>query len=191
MKSKISALIDDELGAHEVDGIVAALRSDPDAIDAWRTYHLVGDALRNAHPLSQGFSERFSRRLAGEPIVVAPRRLERNRVRKGWMALSAAASVAAVALVGWVAFAPGPDGGGLNANRSTLARTEGPAVAKAEPVLQPVVAQAAKHSPSRPLPGFARDYLLAHQTYSPRVTVQGITPNVQTVSDVGAGRNGR
>ena len=191
MKSKISALIDDELGAHEVDGIVAALRSDPEAIDAWRTYHLVGDALRNAHPLSQGFSERLSRRLAGEPVVVAPRRLDRDRVRRGWMALSAAASVAAVALVGWVAFAPGPDGGGLSGGTSTLAQTEPPVVAKAEPPRQPAVAKVAKQALSRPLPGFARDYLLAHQTYSPRVTVQGITPNVQTVSEVGAGRNGR
>jgi len=191
VKSKISALLDDELNPHEFDGIVAALRSDPEAVEAWHIYNLVGDAMRDGVPLSEGFSERFARRLAREPIVIAPRRLERSRARTRWMALSAAASVAAVALVGWVAFAPGPVGSGPTGGRPTLAQSGPQTVAKTEPVRQPVVDRAAKRTPSRPLPGFAREYLLAHQAYSPRATVQGIAPNVQTVSDLGAGGSER
>lgn len=181
MKSKISALIDDELGAHELDGIVAAMRSDSEATDTWRIYHLVGDAMRDARPLSEGFSERFSQRLAQEPIVVAPRRFDLKPARTGWLALSAAASFAAVALVGWVAFAPAPGGaGGLSGDGATIAQTR-----------QPAVAKAVTRSPAKSLPGAARDYLLAHQAYSPRASVQGITPNVQTVSDTAAGRDAR
>jgi len=191
VKSKISALLDDELSPHEFDGIVAALRSDPEAVETWRIYNLVGDVMRDGSPLSKGFSERFAQRLAREPIVLAPRRLDGSRARTRWMALSAAASVAAVALVGWVAFAPGPDGSVLNSGSSTLAQSGQQAIVKAEPVRKPVVEKTAKRTPSRPLPGFARDYLLAHQTYSPRATVQGIAPNVQTVSEVGAGGSGR
>lgn len=186
MKSKISALIDDELEAHEIDGIVAALRNDPEALDTWRIYHLVGDSMRQTRPLSAGFSERFSRRLAGEPIALAPRRLApKSSARARWVTLSAAASVAAVALVGWVAFAPGLGGGALVAEQPTVAQTQQPVAAASEPkqARNTAVANVAARSAARALPGSARDYLLAHQAYSPRAAVQGITPNVQTVSE--------
>lgn len=191
MKTKISALIDDELESHELQGVVAALRDNPEAIDTWRIYHLVGDAMRSTGPLSAGFNERFSRRLAEEPIVVAPRRLERNPARARWVALSAAASVAAVALVGWVAFAPVPGGGGLVSEQGTLAQTRQQPAGVSDSSRNPVarVAKAPARSPARTLPGSARDYLLAHQAYSPRATVQGITPNVQTVSETAAVRD--
>jgi sigma-E factor negative regulatory protein RseA len=175
VKSKISALIDDELGAGELDGILAALRNDSEALETWRIYHLLGDAMRDARPLSAGFSERLSRRLAQEPVVVAPRRIALKPTRTRWVALSAAASFAAIALVGWVAFAPGPDSGALTGSRTPLAQTQ-----------TAVAAKTATRLPSRSLTGAARDYLLAHQAYSPRAAVQGITPYVQTVSDTAA-----
>ena len=34
-----------------------------------------------------------------------------------------------------------------------------------------------------PLPNAADDYLLAHQGYSPRLTLQGVAPYIRTVSD--------
>jgi hypothetical protein len=68
------------------------------------------------------------------------------------------AVAAAVALVSWVAFAP---------------------VQQNAPVSAPV-AQAA---PIVPPPQAANDYLLAHQGYSPRVALQGMTAYVRTVSD--------
>ena len=34
-----------------------------------------------------------------------------------------------------------------------------------------------------PLPSAADDYLLAHQGYSPRLTLQGVAPYIRTVSD--------
>ena len=64
--------------------------------------------MRQSRVLSEGFGARVAERLAAEPTVLAPR----SRVpgfhgeSRKWFALSAAASVAAVALVGWLAFAP-------------------------------------------------------------------------------------
>ena len=84
------------------------------------------------------------RALAKEPTVLAPRVLQRES--RKWFALSAAASVAAVALVGWMAFAPRPD-----RSRSAQVQTE--------------AAKAAGHGSA---PNSANDYLLAHQAFSPR-----------------------
>jgi hypothetical protein len=38
-----------------------------------------------------------------------------------------------------------------------------------------------------PLPTQANDYLLAHQAFSPRVSLQGMAPYVRTVSEPSAG----
>ena len=74
-------------------------------------------------------------------------------------AFAAAASIAAVALVAWLAFAPQPQ----TAAPVAQASSPGPAV-----VL---------------LPHEANDYLLAHQGFSPRVTLQGMAPYVRTVAE--------
>ena len=75
--------------------------------------------------------------------------------------MSLAASLAAVALVGWLAFAPQP---------------EAPQpMAQAQPAITPVL--------NVPLPSAANDYLLAHQGFSPRVSLQGMAPYVRTVAD--------
>jgi hypothetical protein len=77
--------------------------------------------------------------------------------------MSAAASVAAVALVGWVAFAP--------QRESTPAPVP---LAQVKPAPGAVAA---------PMPVAANDYLLAHQAFSPRVSLQGMAPYVRSVSD--------
>jgi hypothetical protein len=63
-----------------------------------------------------------------------------------------------VALVSWVAFAP------VQPN-------------------QPAPAAAIAKAPIVPPPQAANDYLIAHQTVSPRVALQGVTAYVRTVSD--------
>ena len=68
----------------------------------------------------------------------------------------AAASIAAVALVAWLAFAP--------------QRPADAPIAKLQP-------------PAASLPAQANDYLLAHQGFSPRVSLLGMAPYVRTVAD--------
>jgi len=63
-----------------------------------------------------------------------------------------------VALVSWVAFVPDQPN-------------------------QPAPAPVAAAAPTVPPPQAANDYLLAHQGFSPRVALQGMTAYVRTVSD--------
>jgi sigma-E factor negative regulatory protein RseA len=108
MKAKISALMDGELDAHELSEPLAALDRDVDAFETWRTYHLISDTLQGRALLASDCLRRVVARLAEEPILIGP--LPTDVARPGrarWFIPSAlAASLAAVALVGWMAFAP-------------------------------------------------------------------------------------
>ena len=57
MKEKISAYIDSELAAVEVDTVVDSLRHEPNARDDWFLYHLTGDAMRGQSEMDDGFSK--------------------------------------------------------------------------------------------------------------------------------------
>ena len=169
MSEKISALMDGELEAHEQRGSYAELAREGEALEAWRVYHLGGDALRDTALLSAGFSARMEAKLAEEPTVLAPR-VPQAGSRHRWRALSMAASLAAAALVGGAWFA----------SQSGLQR--GPEVALA-PASAPGKPIAEAPAPNVPLPSAAGDYLLAHQAYSPRGNLQGVAPYVRTVSE--------
>ena len=157
MNEKISAAVDGELDDPQV---IQGLCSDAQARDAWSTYHLIGDALRGTAPLSDNFAARVSWRLADEPAVLAPGNLPRERRTR--LPVAIAASFAAVALVGWLAFAPQPQ-----VAPAQMAKVEKPAE-KAKPA-------------TVPLPSATNDYLLAHQGFSPRLAFQGMAPYVITV----------
>jgi sigma-E factor negative regulatory protein RseA len=158
MKSSISALMDGELERHESTAPLDALKADNEARDVWGAYHLIGDAMRDTRMLSEGFAVRVAAKLAGEPTVMAPSHLVQRPERPRWQLLSAAASLTAVALVGWVAFGIQEDA--------------------------PKVAQAPQQNPTAQVqpPDSANDYLYAHQGYSPRNSLQGMAPYVRMVS---------
>jgi len=161
MRDKISALMDGELDDQSAGELIRALARDAAAAEAWRTYHLISDAMRDSRLLSGGFTARVASRLAEEPTVLAPARTLAEK--RKWFALSAAASAAAVALVGWVAIAP----------EQRVVPVQAP-VAQVKPEAKPVIV---------PLPSAANDYLLAHQGFSPRASLQGMAPYVRAVSE--------
>ena len=167
MKEQISALMDGELGRHDAETALAALESEGEARDTWRAYHLIGDSMRDARLLSSGFAARVAGKIAQEPTVLAPARAHRQAANAPLWALSAAASLAAVALVGWLAFAP-------------QAQDE-PQVAQVAKAPAPQALPAKEVAQVAP-PDEADDYLLAHQGYSPRNSLQGLAPYVRTVS---------
>lgn len=101
MESRISALTDGELDHEEANAILVSAGKQPELQQKWNMYHLIGDSLRQISPLSPDFNARFAGQLAKEPTVLAPRRFLPHR--RPLIALSAAASVAAVSLVAWVA----------------------------------------------------------------------------------------
>jgi len=104
MKEQLSALMDSELSDAEALRLIKSMKATPALQDAWDAYHLVGDALRKSPQLGLDFSAKLSRRLAQEPTILAPRREATPVLQtKGFPALSVAASVAAVGLVGILA----------------------------------------------------------------------------------------
>src|SRR5438309_10582144 len=160
MKENISALMDGELEGRAADETFDLLRRDGEAADNWRLYHLMSDAIRGQRRLvSAGFVERCAARLATEPAVLAPGALP-GRTPLQRYALAAAASLAAIALVGWLALAPQPQ----------------------SPPQAPV-AQARPPALTVSLPDAANGYLRAHQGFSPRMSLQGMAPYVRTVAE--------
>lgn len=165
MKDRISALMDGELADGEIESPIGALRHGGEALETWRRYHLISDALRENSMLSRGFSARLNERLAQEPTILAPASIPmRAKKTRTWIPLSAAASIAAIALVG--SMAP-------QFFDSQVQPVAHRASERAKPAVVTVV----------PMPGAVNDYLLAHQNYSPRSTLQGVAPYVRTVSD--------
>jgi sigma-E factor negative regulatory protein RseA len=160
MKEQISALMDGELEERAAGETIERLRHAGQGLETWRLYHLISDGMRDTRLLSAGFTARFSQRLAAEPTVLAPSALP-GRTPAQRFAYAVAASVAAVGLVGWLAFGPQPE-------------VPQP-IAQTQPAMTPVAIV--------PLPSAANDYLLAHQGFSPRMSIQGLTPYARTVSD--------
>jgi sigma-E factor negative regulatory protein RseA len=161
---RLSALMDGELDDREAHGILIRLKDDSELRIRWDDFHLVRDALHGEPMLSSSFNDRVSKRLADEPTVLAPRRLLPRTRRAMTYGLSAAASVAAAALVISVAMPP-----------------EKPTNVVLNPPPAPAP-EASAMPASTPYDGRIPEYLLAHEVYSPSTALQGLAPYIRTVS---------
>jgi sigma-E factor negative regulatory protein RseA len=105
ISERVSDLMDGELEGSDAERTLSVLREEGAGRQAWRTYHLIGDALRDHRVLSAGFSDR----VVGRPCAGA------HGARTGRCAaapahswrrylMPAAAGVAAAGFVGAVAF---------------------------------------------------------------------------------------
>jgi negative regulator of sigma E activity len=185
------------------------MKNDPALRRTWDEYHRVGDALRGHY--GGAVCQAVRKRLEAEPSIVAPQpaRLKPQPQAHPWgrWAMSAAAGLAAVALVTWVAFpglgsrtevaqAPAQPQPAAPANRATQ-----PAAATPSAPVAPVASglgatpQLASATTSPAAPAESGDielgvgnYLLAHQRYSPANVLQGVAPYVRTVSSGGESR---
>jgi sigma-E factor negative regulatory protein RseA len=163
---KISEWMDGELSGQQTREQFTRVKQDTELHHCWDTFHLIGDVMRGERALSREFERRVGARLAGEPAMLAPR--HRVSSRFATYALSAAASVSAVALVGWIAYfnnplAPQPD----------LAQA---------PTTPPPVAAPSEQLASVPSDGKMNEYLIAHQEFSPSTEIQGLAPYIRGVS---------
>lgn len=170
MNERISALLDGELEDAEAHRQIAAIKNQAELRDAWDTYHLIGDAMRGH--LAPNLSARVAERLAHEPAIVAPATPAPALNKVGRWSISAAASVAAIALVAWVA-------------KPML--TAEPQLAQSTPARAPIAAPAAQPSLTAAPAETGRassvaNYLLAHQRYSVSSAMQGVVPYVRTVT---------
>lgn len=143
MTQELSTLMDGELDAHEAERAIRTVCGNEDLKQKWQEYHLIGDALRGGEPRRAAACRRIMAAIEEEPTVLAPRR--RLPANAGRIAFAAAASVATVAVVGWMGLQQGrvPD--------------VSPALAKGGTAAQPApVAVAAP-------PAHVNEYLVVHR----------------------------
>lgn len=155
MRQEISVLMDGEMFEDEAEHFFDRLKRHPESSQDWSTYHLIGDALRQPDHIHRGISPSFRERLQAEPTILAPPRHTPQRVKQ--YALSAAASVMALALVAWLSL-----------------QVEGESV--------PQVAVVQQNNAVKPASFQENDYLMAHQEFSPSADVQGAVSYIHTVA---------
>ncbi|MFW5431542.1 MAG: sigma-E factor negative regulatory protein [Methylophilaceae bacterium] len=109
MKKQLSALMDGELDIEESEHIFTAIKSKGEVKDAWKHYHLIGDAMRGDVDMQHDFSAKVMQALDAEPTVLAINKQvtgqkSQQRKAKSPMFWSVAASAAAVMFVGLMVF---------------------------------------------------------------------------------------
>ncbi len=159
MKQDISTLMDGELFDDEVQALLNKLKRNPDAQQEWQMYHLIGDALRQPDHIHADIGVAMRERLQAEPTVLAPRVATGQNVR--WFALSAAASVLAFTMVGWLSVQIGSE---------------------TAPQMAAMQQSAAVRVASFPTNSGMNDYLIAHQEFSHSTNVHGAVTYMRGVA---------
>ena len=164
---EISALFDGELEAHEVRAAIQASLNDS---ERWRLYGLIGDGLRGDCPDARDLTAGVMSRLHDEPVVLAPRALGARPHHHPLLAL--AASVAGVAVVGWLALTGSPQS---PVAAEKLAANNPAAVAG---TVTPVLTFVAPPSVQTDI----SEYLLAHHAQSPAGHLHESTQQIRTIA---------
>jgi sigma-E factor negative regulatory protein RseA len=95
--------MDGELNKQEASNIIEACRTDEDLQENWKTYHLIGDTLRQSSQLFSDVSMNVKQKLKAEPIVLFPTTASMfHRQKHKVFTLSIAASVVIAVSVGMV-----------------------------------------------------------------------------------------
>lgn len=159
MKESISTLMDGELFEDESDVLLGKIKHHPEAQQEWKTYHLIGDILRQPDHIPRDISAALHARLQAEPTVLAPRSVNSKKVR--YFAMSAAASLMALALLVWMS--------------ARIGSEPGPQMAMQQP---PAEVRQASYAENKGMD----DYLMAHQEFSPTANVEGAATYIHTVA---------
>lgn len=107
LKESISALVDGELSAPEMQSVIRRLRANDEERCCWHNYHLIGDALRNNLPpaMDHRLAERVSAAIASEPVLQVAPPAKSMPKRSNYTRPAAGFAVAAsVAVVGFLGF---------------------------------------------------------------------------------------
>jgi sigma-E factor negative regulatory protein RseA len=181
MKADLSALMDDALDESEVASALDGLAREPALREDWELYHLIGDSLRQGTEpwpeLAPDFSARVMAALDDEPTVLAPRASQRApRSSPLRLVLPLAASVIGVGAVAWVAHTLPLAGAGavvalqMVPTQVTLASSApGPVAGVGRSVQTVSFSEPVRVQPMAQM----REYVVAHEGYSPWVAVQG------------------
>lgn len=170
--SEISALFDGELEDHELRAALKASLADE---ERWRAYGLIGDGLRGENVDLPDLTAGVMARLAEEPVVLAPRNLKARPRHHPLLAL--AASVAGVAVVGWVALTGDPQGQAAWQHLAMTQKDRAAAAASAAPPA-PTFSQATQ----APMAADLSEYLLAHHAQAATIRLGDSTKQIRTVA---------
>lgn len=189
--SNVSALFDGELEDHEVRAALKECLSDS---QQWRAYALISDGLRGECPDTHDMTASVMARIGEEPVVLAPRNLKRPAHHHPLLAL--AASVAGVAVVGWLALTGNPQAPlSDNALAASSLRTNAvsPALTFAKASVDESNSSRAA-MPDKPVTAASvskgdhlNEYLLAHHAQAATIRLGDSTKQVRTVA-LGLGR---
>jgi sigma-E factor negative regulatory protein RseA len=179
-QSELSALLDGELEDHEARHLLKQVIADGELRQTWQDYALIGDHLRQECPSAPDLTASIMARVRDEAVVLAPRNLNLRSVKRHHPLLAMAASLAGVAVVGWLAVMDSQQSSGPGAQLA--------AVPPAPTFAQPVARQAGVHEPQLAvLPptmnaGDLSEYLLAHHAQASTFRLGDNTEHVRTVS---------
>lgn len=170
--SEISALFDGELEDHELHAALKASLADQ---ERWRAYGLIGDGLRGEDVDRPDMTASVMARLAEEPVVLAPRNLKAAPRHHPLLAL--AASVAGVAVVGWVALTGNLQLPAAGQHLAVMQIGKGGTAASAIPPA-PTFSQATQ----APIAADLSEYLLAHHAQASMIRLGDSTKQIRTVA---------
>ncbi|HEU0188228.1 MAG TPA: sigma-E factor negative regulatory protein [Gallionellaceae bacterium] len=173
MKERISTLMDGELYEDEATALLGNLKSDAEAQQDWRAYHLIGDVLRQPDHISRDITPALRVRLREEPAVLAPR--VRINKKIGYIAMSAAASVSALAVVVWMAMQ-------IQTEPSGLALQQVPPASLGNAQVAGAMSGKLAAAQGKAINKDMDDYLVAHQEVSPSTEMAGGTTYIHTVA---------
>lgn len=174
MKSKISAFMDGELLNQDATNVIKVLKEDNDLREEWKTYHLIGDALRHSSRLSTDVSPSINHILKTEPVILLPNTLNNlKREKLRIFAFSIAASVIAMISAWAIMYNPSfsPQSSLVADNQKQNSNL---------PVVPTLVATppAMTNHPSAEI----NDYLFVHREFSPGGHMRGQITNVNSVT---------
>lgn len=158
MKQEISALMDGELFEDDAEGLLDRVNRGQGSRKDWEIYHLIGDVLRQPEYIHCDLSAKVRECMRDEPTVLAPRGHTVKR-KIHTVALSAAASLAAVGVVAWMSQQIGSQTGQQMAMQQNTLR-------QASVQIHPK----------------SNDYLMAHQEFSPSTDMNGGASYIRMVS---------
>lgn len=167
--------MDGELDSDDTAGILGGLKKTDELREQWAAYHLISDTLSQPEVMRIDVSNRVMARLAAEPAALAPRPAARHRP----VAFAAAASIAALAVAGWMSLHTTPPVALPQANLADNRTSP-------ETSLSALPATPAAGAPYAPVsaPERMNDYLMAHREFSPGAGMHGTPPlYVRTVAE--------
>jgi sigma-E factor negative regulatory protein RseA len=171
---KISQLMDGELEGQECSLHIGRLIREEQLAQRWNSYHLIRDVLRGEAGTRVDLVESVRARLRDEPTVLAPRRRAQEIATRFTMPVAAA--VAGILIGGWWVQQHKAD-----APVGPIAESSQPAV-KQDTAPRAVPAKNGPTQTAQPAKGQYKEFLLAHQEFSPTSAMQGAASYVRTIS---------